>query len=187
MRQSLQYANLIVRLLLIQYRMCFLYKSTFRTNTQRVYVILIAVFHSLPRSQLLTHWTIRTYWAIGLTEPMVLHAVHWILLSSIQTIIAPVIHTSLHLASRTPSCSIPNVMALIAVVMSDRSVAHWAATKRVIVFQVLVMRTLTVFGLLITMTAKESHACRTLHHLLLGDRRKTVDEGTAARKRTNTA
>ena len=77
----------------------------------------------------MAYWAIRTHRTIRLTEPMVLHAVHWILLSSIETIIAPVIYASLHLAPRTSSCSIPDMMALIAIVMSDWRVAHWAATE----------------------------------------------------------
>lgn len=103
--------------------------------------------------------TIRTHGTVVLTEPVVLLAVHGILLSPVQTEVAPVVGPSLELAAGTSSHVVSDVMALdvthtkrryfVAVVMSDGRVAHGTATEGAIFLEVLRARTLAILHLLV--------------------------------------
>ena len=156
------------------------------TNTT-FQMILIAVLHAPSRISLLTNRTVGTHRAIRLAEPVILLAIHRILLSTVQTIIAPMIFTTLHLAPRTTSRSVSNMMAFIAVVMRHWRVAHRAPAKGLVVLQVFFVRTLAVLRFLVAMPAKLALAGRAAHHFLLGDRRNAFDDRAAARKRADAA
>ena len=103
-----------------------------------------------------TVWTHRT---VVLTEPVVLLAVHGILLSSIQTVVTPVIGPSLELAAGTSSHVISDVMALdvtstahehfVAIVVRDGRMTHGTATEGAIFLEILRARTLAVLRLLV--------------------------------------
>lgn len=150
-------------------------------------MILIAVLHATARIGLLTHRAVGTHRAIRLAEPVILLAIHRILLSAVQTIVAPMVLSALHPAPRTAARSVSNMMALVAVVMRYRRVAHRAAAEGLVVLQVFFVRTLAFLRLLVAMPAKLALAGRTAHDFLLGDRRNTFDDRAAARKRTNAA
>ena len=150
-------------------------------------MILIAVLHATPRIGLLTHRAVGTHRAIRLAEPVILLAIHRILLSAVQTIIAPMILSALHPTPRTAARSVSNMMAFIAVVMRYRRVAHRAAAKGLVVLQVFFVRTLAVLRFLVAMPAKLAMAGRAAHDFLLGDRGNAFDDRAAARKRANAA
>ena len=103
-------------------------------------MVFIAMLLPLAISRiLLTGGTVRTHGTVLLTNPMVLLAIHGILLPAIQTVVTPVIHSPLQLTPRTASRAISNMMALsitavphtylIAIVVRDGSVAHRTAAE----------------------------------------------------------
>lgn len=156
------------------------------TNTS-FQVVLIVVLHATARIRLLAHRTVGTHRAVRLAEPVILLAVHRILLSPVQTVVAPMIHAPLQLAARTAARSVPDMVALIAVVVRHRRVAHRAAPERLVVLQVLLVRTLSVLRFFVAVAAKLPMARRTAHHFLLGERRNAFNDRSAAGKRADAA
>ena len=103
--------------------------------------------------------TIGTHGTVVLTEPVVLLAVHGVLLSPVQTEVAPVVGPSLELAAGTAAHVVSDVMALdvrrarrrhfIAVVVRDGRVAHGTASEGAIFLQVFRTGTLAVLRLFV--------------------------------------
>lgn len=103
--------------------------------------------------------TVRTHGTVVLTEPVVLLAVHGILLSSVQTVVAPVIGPSLESAAGTPAHVVSDVVTLsikqtkhahfVAVVVRDRRMTHGTAAEGAVFLEVLRARTLAVLRLLV--------------------------------------
>ena len=129
-------------------------------------MILIAVLHATPRIGLLTHRAVGTHRAIRLAEPVILLAVHRILLSPVQTVITPMIHPSLKFTSRTSARSIPNMMTFIPIIMGYWGVTHRTTTKRLVVFQVFFMRAFSVLRFFVAVAAKLAQTGRTTHNFL---------------------
>lgn len=76
-------------------------------------MVLITMLLSLSGLGVLgTDGTVGTHRTVLRAEPMVLLAVHRVLASSVQAVIAPVKHSALHLAAGTAVRSVTNVMAL---------------------------------------------------------------------------
>ena len=123
-------------------------------------MMLITMLLALSRLGILgTHGTIRTHGTVLRAEPVILLAIHGVLLSAVQTVIAPVEYATLKLAARTAARAVANVMTLllifraiphlIAVVMRNGSVAHGTAPEGVVFFQILDVRTRPVLALFV--------------------------------------
>ena len=103
--------------------------------------------------------TVRTHGTVVLTEPVVLLAVHGIRLSSVQTVVAPVIGPSLEPAAGTPAPVVSDMMALgvneakhahfVAVVVCDGRVTHGTASEGTVFLEILRAWALAVLRLLV--------------------------------------
>lgn len=124
------------------------------------------MFHSATRIGQLTYRTVGTYRTVWLAEPVILLAVHRILLSPVQTVITPMIHPSLKFTSRTSARSIPNMMTFIPIIMGYWGVTHRTTTKRLVVFQVFFMRAFSVLRFFVAVAAKLAQTGRTTHNFL---------------------
>lgn len=137
------------------------HNSPLSSTNKPLMMMLITMLLALSRLGVLgTHGTIRTDGTVLRAEPVILLAIHGVLLPAVQTEIAPVEHAALKLAARTAACAVANVMTLhltfhaiphlIAVVMRNGSVAHGTAPEGMVFFQILDVGTLPVLALFVT-------------------------------------
>ena len=136
------------------------HNSPLSSTNKPLMMMLIIMLLALSRLGILgTHGTIRTDGTVLRAEPVILLAIHGVLLPAVQTEIAPVEHAALKLAARTAACAVANVMTLhitfhaiphlIAVVMRNGSVAHGTAPEGMVFFQILNVGTLPVLALFV--------------------------------------
>lgn len=136
------------------------HNSPLSSTNKPLMMMLIIMLLALSRLGVLgTHGTIRTDGTVLRAEPVILLAIHGVLLPAVQTEIAPVEHAALKLAARTAACAVANVMTLhitfhaiphlIAVVMRNGSVAHGTAPEGMVFFQILNVGTLPVLALFV--------------------------------------
>lgn len=136
------------------------HNSPLSSTNKPLMMMLITMLLALSRLGVLgTHGTIRTDGTVLRAEPVILLAIHGVLLPAVQTEIAPVEHAALKLAARTAACAVANVMTLhitfhaiphlIAVVMRNGSVAHGTAPEGMVFFQILNVGTLPVLALFV--------------------------------------
>lgn len=136
------------------------HNSPLSSTNKPLMMMLITMLLALSRLGILgTHGTIRTDGTVLRAEPVILLAIHGVLLPAVQTEIAPVEHAALKLAARTAACAVANVMTLhitfhaiphlIAVVMRNGSVAHGTAPEGMVFFQILNVGTLPVLALFV--------------------------------------
>ena len=136
------------------------HNSPLSSTNKPLMMMLITMLLALSRLGVLgTHGTIRTDGTVLRAEPVILLAIHGVLLPAVQTEIAPVEHAALKLAARTAACAVANVMTLhitfhaiphlIAVVMRNGSVAHGTAPEGMVFFQILNVGTLPVRALFV--------------------------------------
>lgn len=136
------------------------HNSPLSSTNNPLMMMLITMLLALSRLGVLgTHGTIRTDGTVLRAEPVILLAIHGVLLPAVQTEIAPVEHAALKLAARTAACAVANVMTLhitfhaiphlIAVVMRNGSVAHGTAPEGMVFFQILNVGTLPVLALFV--------------------------------------
>ena len=136
------------------------HNSPLSSTNNPLMMMLITMLLALSRLGILgTDGTVRTDGTVLRAEPVILLAIHGVLLPAVQTEIAPVEHAALKLAARTAACAVANVMTLhltfhaiphlIAVVMRNGSVAHGTAPEGMVFFQILDVGTLPVLALFV--------------------------------------
>ena len=136
------------------------HNSPLSSTNNPLMMMLITMLLALSRLGILgTDGTVRTDGTVLRAEPVILLAIHGVLLPAVQTEIAPVEHAALKLAARTAARAVANVMTLhltfhaiphlIAVVMRNGSVAHGTAPEGMVFFQILDVGTLPVLALFV--------------------------------------